>query len=221
MDYERSIFKVSQALWQENASQNLTSILSVNASTPRLSPATPQPNKLSSGATAGIAVGAVVLCLFIVGAAVFYFWRKRRRGHQIPEPDGTDANAEVDGTSHSKATELHGDVKVPGELNGDGDYFSSDKKLHGAEMEGSPAPGDRAEVQGTPGGVEMEGSRGGAEMEGSSVPEMGHGGHNEVFELPANEYLAPGSPRAASNRGRERIESNPRRSWRRSRGNGS
>lgn len=117
--------------------------------------------------------------------------------------------------------ELYSDVKVPGELNGNEGYFSPDRKLHGSEMEGSPAPGDRAEVQGTPGGVEMEGSRGGAEMEGSSVPEIGTGEQNEVFELPANEHLAPGSPRGTSRRGREKINLNPRTNWRRSRGNGS
>lgn len=221
VDYERTTFKVSQALWQENASPNLTPILSLNASTPRLSPATPQPNKLSSGATAGIAVGAVVLCLSIVGAGVFFFWRKKRRGHHIPESDSTDDKVEMDGTSALNPLELHSDVKIPGELKGDGEPLSSERKLHGAEMEGSPAPRDRAEVQGTPGGVEMEGSRGGAEMEGSSVPEMGHGGQSEVFELPANEHLTPGSLGEASHGGRQKIDSNPRRSWRRNRGNGS
>ena len=167
---------------------------------------------------AGIIVAAIVLCLCIIGAGIFYCWRRRKRNKDTPEADGTEAKVEVEDTSPSKLTELQSDAKRPGELTGDGEYYAPNKKPGGAEMEGSPAPGDRAEVQGTPGGVEMEGSRGGVEMEGSPVPQTDRRGQNEVFELPANDSLGSGPPRAASHKGRERLNSNPRWSWRRSRG---
>ena len=217
VDYERSTFGVSQALWQENASQNLTAILSINASTPRVSTSTPTPHKLSSGAVIGIAIGAGALCLIVLGAIIFYFWKRRKSGKEISDSDGTGDAVEVGDTSMSKPMELQGDAKGPGELTGDGEYFAPEKKLGGAEMEGSPAPTDRVEVQGTQGGVEMEGSRGGAEMEGSPLPEMDGRGHDEIFELPANEFLNPRPPRVASPRNRERVNSNPRFSWRRKR----
>lgn len=129
--------------------------------------------------------------------------------------------AEIDDTSTPNPMELHGNVKRPGELNGDGEYFSPDNKLRGAEMEGSPAPSDRAEVAGTPGGVEMEGSKGGVEVEGSPLSELGPGRQDEVFELPADNYLSPRSSRAASHRSRESPFANSRWSRRKSKGEGS
>ena len=117
--------------------------------------------------------------------------------------------------------ELQGDAKGPGELIGDGDYYAPDKKPGGAEMEGSPAPTDRAEVQGTPGGIEMEGSRGGAEIEGSPLPEMDGSGQQEIYEMAANEYLGPRRPRSASNRQGDRNQPKSRWSWRRNRDEGS
>ena len=211
---------MSQALWQENASQNLSSILSVNASIPRLSSATPSPHKLSSGAVAGIVVGAVILCLLCVGAGIFYFWRRRKRDKASSDLDQTGPTVEVGDTSISKPTELQGDTEGPGELIGDGDYYGSDKKPGGAEVEGSPAPTDRAEVQGTPGGVEMDGSRGGVEMEGSPLTEMDGSGQQKIYEMPANEHLGPRTPRSASNRRGENNQPKSRWSWRRNRDEG-
>lgn len=229
MDYERSIFRVQQALWQQDASQNLTSILSIDASTPTRSdtPASSS-HKLSTGAVVGIVVGAIVLCLLIAGAAIWYFLRKRKREKRKKiTPESTIHDEQAEAGDSSKPTELGGDAKGPAEFPGDGNYYSSDKKLGGAEVEGSPAPSNRAEVQGTPGGVEMEGSRGGVEMEGSrggvemdgNSPrvEMDGRSQNQYFELPANDYLDPRASRGTSRRARDRINSNPRFSWRKSR----
>lgn len=155
----------------------------------------------------------------MVGAVIFYFWKKKKRDRSTLESDDNDEVVEVGDTSASKPMELQGDVERPGELIGNGEYFAPEKKFGDNEMEGSPGPTSRVEVEGTPGGVEMEGSRGGVEMEGSPLPEMDGRGYDELFELPANnEHPNPRSTRAPSQRRRERVSSNPRFSWRRSRG---
>ena len=202
VDYERSTFRVSQAIWTPNASQNITTILSVDDSTPTLSPSKPDPShKLSTGATIGIIVAAVCLCLLLIGAAIGWFlWRrsKRRKSKQTPE-DNIGEKPEIEDTSPQKANELHSDANTPGEVEGDGTFYGHSKK-HGLEMEGSPGPdSNRAEAPGTLGGVEIEGSRGGIEMEGSRVPEM-DGGQGEVFELPAGDYLTTGTGREKQGR---------------------
>ena len=202
VDYERSTFKVQPALWDANASQKLTSILSVNASTPEPS-GNPTPHKLSIGATAGIAVGAVVICLLIVGAGVYWFFR-RRRGYK--RSDGTESNeqAEIADTSIGKPGELTGESKRPNELTGDEEYYGPEKRK-GAEMEGSPVPiVGRAEAPGSHGGVEMEGTRGGVEMEGSPLPELDGGRQAEIYELPAGDVSTTRATRAPRNRERER-----------------
>ena len=197
MDYERSTFRVSQAIWTPNASQNITTILSVDDSTPTLSPSKPDPShKLSTGATIGIIVAAVCLCLLLIGAAIGWFlWRrgKRRKSDKTSE-DNIGEKPEIEDTSPQKANELHSDANTPGEVEGDGTFYGHNKK-NDLEMEGSPGrDGNRAEAPGTLGGVEIEGSRGGIEMEGSRVPEM-DGGQGDVFELPAGDYLTAGTGR--------------------------
>lgn len=114
--------------------------------------------------------------------------------------DATNDKAEFEDTSPQKPNELHGDVNLPGEVEGDGTYYGTSKK-HGLEMEGSPGPDSiRAEAPGTPGGVEMEGSRGGIEMEGSGVSK-GAGERREIFELPAGDFLGVGAGRERRGRG--------------------
>lgn len=203
VDYERSTFKVQPALWDANASHNITSILSVNASTPQRS-GNPNPHKLSTGATAGIAVAAVVICLLILGVGLYWFFRKKRRGHNKPDGSQSDPQAEIADTSTEKPGELTGESKLPNELTGDEEYHGP-RKRKGAEMEGSPAP--RAEAPGSHGGVEMEGTRGGVEMEGSGLPEMDGGGQAEIYELPAEDHATPRSATGSSNRKRERGRS--------------
>ncbi|KAL8822800.1 MAG: hypothetical protein Q9191_006468 [Dirinaria sp. TL-2023a] len=208
VDYERSTFKVQPALWEANASQNITSILSVNASTPQRS-GNQNPHKLSTGATAGIAVAAVVICLLILGAGLYWFFRKKRRGYNKPDGSQSDPQAEIADTSPEKPGELTGESKLPNELTGDEEYYGPGKRK-GAEMEGSPAP--RAEAPGSHGGVEMEGTRGGVEMEGSGLPEMDGGGQAEIYELPAEDHPTPRSATGSSNRKRERGRSSKGRS---------
>ena len=187
VDYERSTFRVSQAKWTPNASQNLTSILSIDAATPSKSPSNPDSShKLSTGATIGIIVAAVCLCLLLIGAgAWWFFWRRKKgRSDKTPEEDSTGEKAEFEDTSPPKPSELQGESSGPGEVEGDGTYYGPNKRKHGLEMEGSPGPdANRAEVPGT---------HGGAEVEGSPVPEM-DGGRSEVFELPAGDFLAVGT----------------------------
>ena len=203
VDYERSNFRVSQAIWTPNASQNITTILSVNDPTPTLSPSKPDPShKLSTGVTVGIIVAAVCLCL-LISAAIGWLLRRRRKRRKSGKTseDNIGEKPEIEDTSPQKINELHSDANTPGEVEGD-DTFSGHNKKHGLEMEGSPGrDSNRAEAPGTFGGVEIEGSRGGIEMEGSMVPEM-DGGQEELFELPAGDYLSAGT-------GRERGRKSP------------
>lgn len=210
---------MQEARWEENASQNLVPILTENASTPQQS-GDPTPSKLSTGATAGIAVGAAVIALLIVGAWVFWFIRRRRR-RSHKESEIHNGN-EIDDHSHEKPGELAGESKRPDELAGDDEFYSPHFKKD-PEMEGSPGPvTNRAEVPGSHGGAEMEGTQGGVEIEGDIVPEMVGEGSPQIYELPAGEYLDPRTSRASSNRserrnGRDRPTERGTRSWRRSR----
>ena len=202
VDYERSKFRVSQAIWTPNASQNITTILSVDDPTPTLSPSKPHPShKLSTGATVGIIVAAVCLCLLLIGAAIgWLLWRKKKRQKsEKASEDNIGEKHEIEDTSPQKINELHSDANTPGEVEGD-DTFSRHNKKHSLEMEGSPGrDSNRTEAPGTLGGVEIEGSRGGIEMEGSMVPQM-DGGQGEVYELPAGNYLSAGTGRERGRR---------------------
>ncbi|KAF4345598.1 hypothetical protein FBEOM_449 [Fusarium beomiforme] len=60
---------------------------------------------LSTGATAGIAVGAVIGGLLIVGALVWFFLRRRRRGKQTGDEYVTQQTYAVDKETHGRATD--------------------------------------------------------------------------------------------------------------------
>jgi hypothetical protein len=190
VDYERGNFTVRPCVWTSNPeyivtipSINTTSSTGGNSSTPTsdggssqtTTPATSQ--SLSTGALAGIAIGAVVIVAAILGGIYYYvFYRPRRLQLKSAELAGTGVRpsskdrAEVGDDSKSWVPELQG-------------------KFAGSEVEGSsPAPG-RAELHDSksPAGAELPTSPAAAEVEdlqifempGSDVPEMEGGPHGQ------------------------------------------
>jgi Eukaryotic aspartyl protease len=191
VDYERGNFTVRPCVWTSDPeyivtipSINSTTSTSTggNSSTPTgggggssqtTTPGTSQ--SLSSGALAGIAIGAVVIAAGILGAAFYFvYYKPRHAQRKVTELDDTGmrpsskGRAEVGDDSKSWMPELQG-------------------KFAGSEVEGSsPAPG-RAELHDSksPAGAELPTSPGAAEVEdlqifempGSDVPEMDSGAH--------------------------------------------
>lgn len=60
---------------------------------------------LSTGATAGIAVGAVIGGLLIIGALVWFFLRRRRRSKKAGDEYVTQQTYAVDKETHGRATD--------------------------------------------------------------------------------------------------------------------
>ena len=78
VDYERNNFSLSQAIFSQDALTNiqLVDILSVNSTSPV--PAAAASSSLSTGAIAGIAIGAVCLIVIVLGTIIILIIRKRR-----------------------------------------------------------------------------------------------------------------------------------------------
>ena len=185
VDYERSNFSISPALFTANAPTNLMTIPSLNQTTlpPNVTKTTKPSHSLSTGAIVGIVV-AVVALLGLAAAGIFFFLRHRRRksAERAAKLDDFDpiGKPEMDGTG----------TEIPGELFGsEGKYDKVADSEY--EMEGSGGKENklRAEMEGTRGGAEMEGAPIGqrvAEMEGegsiSQPVEMWAGSHG-LYEL--------------------------------------
>ena len=185
VDYERSNFSISPALFDESAQSNFVPIASTNNTLPA-GVRTVQQNtshSLSIGAIVGIVVAVVAVVLLAAAGAFFYVRRKRRKAAEAAtkeEDYDPMAKPEMDGSGKA----------IPGELFGS--EGKSDKDGSGFEMEGSGGKDDkaRAEMEGTKGGAEMDAGhsvRRYAEMEGegsSQVPiEMWAGAHGLYDEM--------------------------------------
>lgn len=188
VDYERSNFSVSQAIFLENAQQNLVPIRSINDTSQNITVTKNNPpsrpaasHKLSSGTIVGIVIAVVISCILVLGA-IFFVIRRRRR-------DRERLKAEEEARNATTKPELDAMVKpVVGELySPHGEADSREAFKPDLEMEGSKpmsildAKNRRlVEVEGTTGGAEMEGSRGGVEMET---------GHPAAVELDAGPFV--------------------------------
>lgn len=95
VDYERGNFSVSQCTWQDGAPAQIESIVSSSYSatpSPTSSPtsdAATGSKKLSSGAIAGIAIGAVLVVAAAAGLAYFFFVVRRKRANAVNEEQPT------------------------------------------------------------------------------------------------------------------------------------
>ena len=200
VDYERSNFSISPALFSNTAPSDTVAILTPSNQTslpPNVTKTTKSTsNSISPGAIAGIVIGIVALALLAAAAAVFLIRKRRRR-------KAAEAAAKQDEFDPMAKAEMAGDgVFVPNELFGTEGKHDS-KASSGHEMEGSKGKeGDKlhAEMEGTRGGAEMEGgvtARRYAEMEGegggSPAIEMWAGSHGLYDELDSPTVAAAAS----------------------------
>lgn len=163
VDFERANFSLSQATFIENAEQKLIPILSKDDASPNITITHDPPKSsrsLSGGAVAGIVVGIALILL--IGAAVFII--RRRRAHngketKVEEPERLSDKPELDGQGKPFIGELY---------NPHGEADSREVFKTNLELDATTQP-QRAEMQGSHGGIEMVGSRGGAELEGGNA----------------------------------------------------
>ena len=171
VDWERQNFTIAQAVHQ-NSTKNIVPVLSPsdNAS------ASPQKD-LSTGAIAGIAVGACAAILSAVGLVLFFVIRNRRRrraGDAKHAEETEQAAAFLPDKKGGEAAELHSDHVKPPEIMSTQIYeLQDDDKGH--------------EAMSTP-IAEMPGHVAEQELEGDTVmlskKEKTEGKRNSVYELP-------------------------------------
>lgn len=197
VDYERSNFSISPAVFSDTAPTNLVAIPSINQTLPSNIIKTEQPTSksISTGAIAGIVVAVVLLLSLAAIGAFFLVRRRRKRKAAASKEDEYDpmAKPEMDGNGRI----------VPGELFGSDAKLDKSDSLEGFEMEGSKGKDDklRAEMEGSRGGSEMDGAQHGrlyAEMEGEhqAPVELWAGDHGLYDELasPVAVNVSSGTP---------------------------
>lgn len=112
VDYERANFTIAQATFPDPLPA--AKVITIEPPSESLASTTPSKSSLSTGAIAGIAVGAVILLLLLI-AGVFFFYRKRRRSREKYEL----ANTQI--TESNSVGAMHTQHKVhsdPQELSG-------------------------------------------------------------------------------------------------------
>jgi hypothetical protein len=85
VDYERSEFYVSQCAFQQDATEHIITIPSVN-STSANPPSVAHGHSLPTGAIVGIAVGGVLLGVILVLALLFFFKKRPFAKPQVAKP---------------------------------------------------------------------------------------------------------------------------------------
>ncbi|KAF9774500.1 hypothetical protein IL306_007454 [Fusarium sp. DS 682] len=111
---ETEIESLNNELEKDDSQQGALESTASPSSTSTFSPSSPPESEessggggggLSTGATAGIAVGAVIGGLLIIGALVWFFLRRRRRGKQTGDDYVTQQTYAVDKETHGRATD--------------------------------------------------------------------------------------------------------------------
>ncbi|KAH8696277.1 aspartic peptidase domain-containing protein [Talaromyces proteolyticus] len=177
VDYERSNFSVHPRVWNANAVSNIITIEPVSSTSTATSTPTasvgPKPSNngnssISSGAIAGIVVGAVVVIIVIGVAVWWFFFVVPRRRAQMEQNDQIDVNriGELEDGSKNKnwseaastgLQEIQGtEPKILTELE------SGDQPRHRTELDSGDRPGGELD------GRELRVH----ELQGSEVPEM-------------------------------------------------
>lgn len=144
VDWERAVFNISQALFQEDAASNIVTISPVNATTISGSNSTSDSaqnhssHSLSTGAIAGIAVGFMLVAGALLAIVIYLFIRRRNKRRRLstkasetdeanssttePTPYGRPPNntalSEMEGSEARRRLELgHKYETVASELN--------------------------------------------------------------------------------------------------------
>ena len=182
VDYERKSFAISQAVFSDNAAQQITPIQSVNDSAITTTTATPS-KKISGGAIAGIVIGIIAVIALIIAGALLY-WRRLKHPKSPAKPTTPDLSNELEDSKplpHGAGELSAIGNSEPGHLDDEG-AFSPDRKM---EMEGTTPLSEKSRI-------ELEGSQGRMEMEGS--PKMAHEmpGSSAAYEMDAGDHgLSP------------------------------
>ncbi len=103
VDYERSIFHVSQATSSKTNDQQLTAISSIDSTSNTTSPT----RHISDGALPGIIIGATALFFFLCALAFFYIRRRRRRHQQHKSPNNINNTAPTQSQTQTQSTNSH------------------------------------------------------------------------------------------------------------------
>jgi hypothetical protein len=176
----------------ENAQSNIVAIRAANSTNPLITKTT-QNSGISPGAIVGIIVGVVVGLLLAGAGAAYFIIKKRRRRREESETKKEEEEgfrkAEMDGTSKPPIGELYSGNKL-------GEADSSSKiEMQGSQPDIAGYDKNKAEMEGSKGGVEMEGTKSGVEMEGSRLraemdgdylsPVEMYAGPQGLYELPS------------------------------------
>ena len=185
VNYESSNFSVSQNVWAENAPSEILAIRTANSTAPP-APKSTKKSGISTGGIIGVIAAIAVLAIIAAVTAIFIIRRKRKRRKE-------EEAKKVDEDDPYRKAEMDGNGKPPvGELYTEGKFGEVDSSSK-VEMQGSQptVPHDdknRAEIEGSKGGVEMEGTKGGVEMEGGRLRAEMDGDHLAPVEMYAGPH---------------------------------
>ncbi|KAJ5194509.1 uncharacterized protein N7498_007947 [Penicillium cinerascens] len=187
-DYDRGVFNVSACAWNEEAVQNIVTIIPKDSDPPTCSGSrcssagnSGGPSPLSHGAVAGIAIAALV-GVFILAAVLFFIRRQRQKTKYkatSPEPDvsvlsGPVHNAILSNPAHTTQPPPQPRFWSPDAVCGDaGESYNDENRCDGVNTENS------TDEQ----GLELDGN-------GTEIKPVYH-------ELPGSEIWRKGSGRGS------------------------
>jgi hypothetical protein len=121
------------ARWNAPATSTPTTSIAAPSSVPSINPS---PSGLSTGAKAGIGVGATAVGLLVIAAIVFFVWRRRRRARDV------DQNVHHDATPGTKQAGASNAGQRNSEMTGLREYQSPPQAYQ------SPSPAYQSPLQG-------------------------------------------------------------------------
>ncbi|MCJ1398865.1 hypothetical protein MMC11_002066 [Xylographa trunciseda] len=164
-DYERSNFSVSQAVFEDNYIAQIVRIDAANFTSSPTSSSSVNHHGISGGATAGVAVGGIIVGLLSMVGIRFFLQRRQRRKNQ-QQYKSTDGVHEVPlfekhELGHQDATQVKQEVEDTGLVEVEGSRIQ-EMECAGTTLASSELPGSNTEN----------------EMESSVVPY-----HRGLYEL--------------------------------------
>jgi len=209
VNYERSVFHVSQATSSTSNEQNLIPISSTDSTFDTIS----HPHSISSGAFPGIIIGAVALLFFLCALAYFYLRRRRRlqqqqRERQPQQPcDSTTSMTQTTPTHpNSELTDLSGYLSPT-----DNDKAEWEKTLEKNLHPSSFSPSSHATVE-LPTPIPTLPLRRHQELPGSPAAGELDAKRQAIYELPTDDQWMAELPHATPGaEGQIRRKERPRR----------